>query len=148
MLVSLNGAPLTSLQATQVVKQIGSTANSDRTLIVRRSSTGAQSAGPQLVEVSLPRGRLRVTFEDGPEGVFIDTVNDASPAKGMVSFAAARLSRFGPTHVVRLWCVQVLPGDVLMQLNGSPLTNLDATQIVKAIGSLANAERNLVVRRP
>ena len=36
------------------------------------------------VQLELPPGRLRVTFEDGDDGVSIDTVHDQSPCKGLV----------------------------------------------------------------
>ena len=97
MLVKLNGASLSGLNATQIVRQIGSTAGADRDLVVRRkpnatasAPTSAPSPMPAAepreteVEVVLPLGRLRVAFEDGPNGVFVDAVNDESPAKGMV----------------------------------------------------------------
>ena len=108
MLVNLNGKAVAGMKASQVIKGLSSLADTDRKLVVRRrgsvrgsasrsasqpiqaqQSSNAAAAKPierrgDEVEVSLPRGRLRITFEDGPDGVYVDTVNDASPAKGMV----------------------------------------------------------------
>ena len=115
VLVRLNGAPLSGVNASRLVKALSNGANMQRTLVVRRSADAsgqamasvperaaaptpdAQKARETEVEVSLPRGRLGVTFEDMQEGgVMVVEVNDDSPVRSMV-----RTQR-GPGHAAQL----------------------------------------------